>query len=245
MKVKSGLMAVIILAVIFGSWAATSVLGFWKTTTDKVPVKYTTGDAQGEYNPMDIKGSYDFTTISNLFGIPLEDLGKAFSVEDNAALGAYQVKTLETIWGTVSTEEREVGTDSVRLFVAFYRGWPIEMTDSTGLPGKAVDILIEKGKPTAEQQEFMATHRIDAVPDASGETVATSVAEEASERLVKGATTWKEVIDWGVSQADLETLAGGEIKILSSLIKDDCASRGLEFSSVKTAIQALVDAATK
>jgi hypothetical protein len=245
MKIKSSLMAIIILAVLFGSWAATAALGFWKTTTDKVPVKYTTGDAQGEYNPMDIKGSYDFATISNLFAIPLEDLGLAFSVENSAALGTYQVKTLETIWGTVSTEEREVGTDSVRLFVAFYRGWPIEMTDITGLPGKAVDILLEKGTPTAEQQAFMATHRVEGLPDVSGEAVVTSAEEETTEKLVKGATTWKEVIDWGVAQADLETIVGGEIKILSSLIKDDCTSRGLEFSSVKTDVQALVDAAAK
>lgn len=252
MKVKSILMAIIIVVVLFGSVAATSAVGIWKTTTDKVPVKYTSGDTVGEYNPMDIKGSYDFATISSLFGIPLEDLGKAFSVADGPALGAYQVKTLETIWGTVSTVEREVGTDSVRLFVAFYKGWPIEMTDTTGLPGKAVDVLLEKGTPTAEQQAFMATHRVDAMPDASGGAVAASqtaaasaaasAAVETSERLVKGATTWKEVIDWGVAKADLEALVGGEIKSLSSLIKDDCTARGLEFSSVKPKIQALVDA---
>jgi hypothetical protein len=242
MRIKSSLMAAIILFVLFGSWAATSAVGFWKTTTDKVPVRYTTGDAAGEYNPMDIKGSYDFAAISNLFGIPLEDLGIAFSAADDAALGAYQVKTLETVWGTISTDEREVGTDSVRLFVAFYRGWPIEMADSTGLPGKAVDMLLEKGTPTAEQKAFMSTHRVDAMPEISVGTAATESAAETSERLVKGTTTWKEVIDWGVTKADLEVLAGGEIKILSSLIKDDCAARGLEFSSVKPQIQALVDA---
>jgi hypothetical protein len=109
----------------------------------------------------------------------------------------------------------------------------------------AVDILLEKGTPTAEQQAFMATHRVEGLPDVSGEAVVTSAEEETTEKLVKGATTWKEVIDWGVAQADLETIVGGEIKILSSLIKDDCTSRGLEFSSVKTDVQALVDAAAK
>ena len=242
MKIKSGLMAILIVVVLFGSVAATSALGYWKTTTDMVPVKYTTGDTAGEYNPMDIKGSYDFTSISRLFGIPLSDLGVAFGVADGPALGAYQVKTLETVWGTVSTVEREVGTDSVRLFVAFYKGWPIEMNDTIGLPGKAVDLLLEKGMPTVKQQAFLAAHRVEALPDASGGMVATVTADASSVRIVKGSTTWKEVIDWGVPKTDLEALAGGEIKSLSSLIKDDCTTRGLEFSSVKPQIQALVDA---
>ena len=89
----------------------------------------------------------------------------------------------------------------------------------------------------------MATHRVDAIPGPSGEAAAASAAVETSERLVKGATTWKEVIDWGVAKADLEVLVGEEIRALSSLIKDDCTARGLEFSSVKPEIQALVDAA--
>ncbi len=257
MKIKSGLMAILVLVVLFGSVAVTSALGYWKTTTDKVPVKYATGDAAGEYNPVDIKGSYDFATISDLFGIPMEDLGKAFMVPDDSSAGAFQVKTLEESWEMVNTEEREVGTDSVRLFVAFYKGLPIELTDTTGLPASAVDVLLAKGKPTGEQLAFMTTHRVDAVPVVEGtdaadvsastegegsEASSTDAESEESDRTVKGNTTWKEVIDWGVPQADLETIAGGEIKSLSSLIKDDCTARGLEFSSVKAELQGLIDA---
>ncbi len=256
-KVQSSLMAILILGVIFGSVAITSAVGYWKTTTDKVPAKYTTGDAAGEYNPMDIKGSYDFATISDVFDIPLAELGQAFLVADGPSVGAFQVKTLEETWGAINTDEREVGTDSVRLFVAFYKGLPIEMTDTTGLPGSAVDILLAKGNPTDDQLAFMKTHRVDALLAAEGTEPAEASASaevessdesspsaesEESERKIKGTTTWKEVVDWGVPQADLETIAGGAIKSLSSLIKDDCAARGLEFSSIKSELQGLVDA---
>ena len=256
-KISSGLMSILILVVLFGSVAITSAVGYWKTTTDKIPAKYSTGDAAGEYNPLDIKGSYDFSTISDVFGIPLADLAQAFLVADGPSAGAFQVKTLEETWGTTNTAEREVGTDSVRLFVAFYKGLPIELTDTTGLPGSAVDVLLSKGKPTSEQLAFMTTHRVDVLPAAVGSEpaeasesaevknsdVPSSTAEsEESERKIKGSTSWKEVVDWGVPQAELETIIGGEIKSLSSLIKDDCAARGLEFSSVKTELQGLIDA---
>ena len=117
MKIKSGLMAILVLVVLFGSVAITSAVGYWKITTDKIPAKYTTGDAAGEYNPLDIKGSYDFASISDVFDIPLAELGQAFLVADGPSSGAFQVKTLEETWGTSNTAEREVGTDSVRLFV--------------------------------------------------------------------------------------------------------------------------------
>lgn len=161
MKIKFGQMALIIFVILFGSVAGTSALGLWKTTTDKVPVKYESGEAAGEYNPMDIKGSYDMGTISSLFEIPLEDLGAAFGVAEGTDLGAYQVKSLEEVWAAVNTEEREIGTNSVRLFVAFYLGMPIEMSDTTGLPASAVEILKEKGTPTAAQLAFMETHLVD------------------------------------------------------------------------------------
>jgi hypothetical protein len=249
MKIKTWVMAIICIVSIFGSVAASSAFGLWKTTADKIPAKYTSGEASGEYNPLDIKGSYDFATISRVFEIPLADLGIAYGVPDDPALGSFQVKTLEEIWSSVSTDSREIGTDSVRFFVAFYKGTPMEFVDTVGIPGAAVDLLLAKGKPTEEQKNFMASHRVDDTPVVSEKTNTNSIettkdssAAVVSEHVVKGATTWREVLDWGVAKTDLEALLGSPISSESMLIKDDCAAKGIEFSTIKSKIQSLIDA---
>ena len=251
-RIRSGLLAIVIPAVLFGSIALTSALGLWRTTTDKIPARYTSGSAAGEYNPMDIKGSYDFGTISDLFGIPLADLANAFLVPEGTDAAAFQVKSLEEVWSEADTGGLEVGTDSVRLFVAFFKGLPIDMADTTGLPDAAADIVLAKGAPTDEQKAFLLTHRVSGIVPGVGEEAASPAVSSAAspaaatgeetERKIKGTTTWKEVLDWGVPQAELEAAVGGEIRSLSSLIKNDCAARGVEFSSVKGQLQVLVDA---
>lgn len=252
-RIRSGLLAIVIPIVLFGSVALTSALGLWKTTTDKIPAKYTTGAEAGEYNPMDIKGSYDFGTISELFGVPLEDLATAFLIPEGTDAATFQVKSLEALWSGTDTDGLEIGTDSVRLFVAFYKGLPIDMADTTGMPAAAADLVLAKGTPTDDQKTFLASHRVEGTVAGGAEQVAASSTAapasspaastgEETERKIKGTTTWKEVIDWGVPQADLEAVAGGEIRSLSSSIKDDSAARGVEFSSVKSQLQALVDA---
>ncbi len=256
LRFSSGLLAIVIPAVLFGSVALSSTLGLWRTTTDKIPARYASGAEAGQYNPMDIRGSYDFGAISDLFGIPLADLATAFSVPEGTDAASFQVKLLEEMWADADTGGLEVGTDSVRLFVAFYKGLPIDMADTTGLPGAAADLVMAGGTPTAAQQAFLAAHRVTGAPTGLADTASaeeTAAPGDASagsatpdgeetERKVKGTTTWKEVLDWGVPQADLEAAFGGEIKSLSVLIKDDCTARGVEFSPVKSRLQELVDA---
>lgn len=158
--------AVLIVAVFAVTIGATSALGLWRTTTDKIPVTYTTGAVAGEYNPLDIKGSYDFKTISDLFGVPLSVLGTAFSVPE-AQQNAFKVKELEGIWADVAPEGVEVGTASVRLFVASYKGLPFALdgTEIIGMPGAAVDLVLQSGQPLPEQVEYLNAHRVDAVPN--------------------------------------------------------------------------------
>lgn len=161
MKVKSYAVALFVLIVIFGSVAFTSYLGQWKTTTDKVPAKYTEGEVSGQYNPADIRGSYTFTQIQDAFGIPVDELGVAFGVKDPSKYAAFQVKDLETIYAPLAAQGKEVGTDSVRIFVALYKGLPITLTDTTYLPKPAVEILKSKATLSKEQGVFVDTHTVD------------------------------------------------------------------------------------
>jgi hypothetical protein len=75
---------------------------------------------------------------------------------------------------------------------------------------------------------------------------ATSTAEHAAaaeDRAVKGKTTFKELLDWGVSEADIRSVFGGSMGASGLALKDFCAEKGIEFTAVKTALQDLVNAA--
>ena len=161
MKVKSYAVALIVLIVIFGSVAITSYLGQWKTTVEKVPAKITEGAASGQYDPADIRGSYTFGDIEAAFGIPVDDLGVAFGLKDPSTYAAFQVKDLETKYASLAASGKVVGTDSVRVFVALYKGLPITLLDTTYLPKPAVDILKAKATLSQEQMDFINKHTVD------------------------------------------------------------------------------------
>ena len=142
-----------VLAGILGSWA----LGWWQTESDKTPqlleVAGDTGEAAA-YDPADIKGSYTLGEISTLFQIPLTDLAGAFNIETVGA-DAFKVKELETIY---TDKDSEVGTSSMRLFVAWYKGLPFERKEESFLPAPAVGLLREKAALTPEQGDYLDSH---------------------------------------------------------------------------------------
>ena len=112
-----------------------------------------TGEATA-YDPADIKGSYTLGEISTLFEIPLTDLASAFNIEAGGA-EAFKVKELETIY---TDKDSEVGTSSMRLFVAWYKALPFLRKEESFLPAPAVNILLEKAALTPEQEEYLASH---------------------------------------------------------------------------------------
>ena len=144
-----------VVAGILGSMA----LGWWQTESSKVPQRLETTAAAGEeaaYDPADIRGSYTLTEISDLFEIPLEELATAFAIEQDKA-AAFKVKELETIYTDPASE---VGTSSMRLFVAWYKALPFELKEDSFLPAPAVQILREKAQLSLEQEEYLAAHTL-------------------------------------------------------------------------------------
>jgi len=151
MRIKTLHLAVLIPLLIFGSVLVTSALGLWQTKNDKIPAAFKEGEAAGQYNPADIRGSYTLADISQTFQIPLEDLGAAFVSKDPASYAAFKVKELEALYSQQSAQGQEIGTGSVRYFVALYKGLPYTATESTYLPSSAVEILKAKAKLSAEE----------------------------------------------------------------------------------------------
>ena len=66
--------------------------------------------------------------------------------------------------------------------------------------------------------------------------------EESAERIIKGKTTFKEVLDWGLPREEIEAVIGGELPATGMTIRDFASQKGLEFSTIKVALQAKINA---
>ena len=150
-----------VLAGILGSWA----LGWWQTQTDRTPQRLesqrledmTSPSQAGGYDPDDIRGSYTFEDINRFYEVPLADLAAAFTVDTDRAAG-FKVKDFETIF---PDPDGEIGTSSMKLFVAWYKGLPYELKEESFLPAPAAAILREKAEITLEQEEYLNTHTLE------------------------------------------------------------------------------------
>lgn len=253
MKIKTSAVAIIIFASIFGAIAITSAFGLWTTVNTKEPARYTTGEFAGKYNPADIRGSYTFGEISDLFDISLEDLGKAFALKDEKTFATFQCKELETIYSSAASEGKEVGTDSVKTFVALYKSLPITLNDTTYLPQPAVNILKNKAKLTEEQLKYLDTHTIAPLDAAISSDTKSQTQEESTttketsttEKIIKGSTTFKDLTDWGVKTEEIEKVINDKMPSTGKLVKDYATEKGIEFSTLKGSLQNLVDSQNK
>lgn len=180
LKPQTAIFASIVIAVI--GIVLSMVLGLWNTESTKVPrrlqqIENTTGQGSGtnqgagqnqstspkpgdsqsqvQYDPMDIRGSYKFSEISDLFKIPVSDLASAFYIKENAE--SFACKDLEKIYADAPNE---IGTGSVKLFVALYVNVPVDLTEETYLPEAAVQILKAKGTLSAEQIAYLEKHTV-------------------------------------------------------------------------------------
>jgi hypothetical protein len=180
-------------------------------------------------------------------------LAQAFGVSSESDAAVFQVKELETIY---ADQEYEIGTASVRLFVAFYTGLPYEIVGDLYLPKRAVEMLKSHADLTSEQIDYLDAHTIAIAPVAADQTGAepASISQteapleddehtesESTDRMLKGKTTFQEVLDWGVSQETIENILGGPMPNPLTKVKDHCFEVGLSFEEVKPAIQVEID----
>ena len=262
MRLTAKPLAVLIFIILFGGIALTAATGWWQTTTTKIPVKYAEGEAAGQYNPADIRGSYKFGDISSLFEIPLADLQNAFRLPAEVDPADFQVKSLEAQFAGLPGD---IGTTSIRLFVALYKGLPFELSDDIYLPLEAVAILKQKATLNPDQIAYLDAHAINfdqlaapaaadapavqatnapllTMPTPEQEIVQPTATQHAApERTITGKTTFQELMDWGVTQLAIEQVLGNPMPAPSTVIREYYSAIGQEFSSVKSTLQALVD----
>ncbi len=143
--------------------------------------------------------------------------------------------------------ENEIGTGSVKVFVALYKGLPYDLeAEDTYLPQVAVDILKETNNLTDQQIKYIDSHTVQIPDDVDNgnNNVSTSTdahSEEDEEFLIKGKTTFNDLINWGILEEDIEEIIGGKIPSVNIIIRDYCVEKGIEFSVVKEKLQEKVD----
>lgn len=251
MTLTSKPLAVIVVLILFGGILVSDALGWWKTESTKQAAVFATGEFAGQANPADIRGSYTFGDIEANFGISPSLLAQAFGIQ-TANPAAYQVKSLETVY---LGSPQEIGTASVRLFVAFYLGLPYDLSAEIYLPESAALVLQAVSLPP-EQKEYLAGHTIAFVPaqpadnqpmEAPAPQIGEPVGEShdaVTDRIVKGKTTFAEVLSWGVSQAKIEQVLGMPMPASTGIkVKDFCSANGLSFETVKTGLQLEIEQA--
>jgi hypothetical protein len=246
MTLTSRPLALIVLVIFLGGIAISSAMGWWATESTKVPAAFSEGEFAGQANPADIRGSYTFGDIAKSFDVTPEVLAQAFGVTEGAP-AAFAVKELEAMY---LDSEFEIGTASVRLFVAFYSGLPFDTADQEiYMPQSATDILLARGTLTDEQVNYLETYTVDVAalaPAAEPAVEASPVSAEApsttsEEHIVKGKTTFGELITWGVPQDVIEQLIGTPMPDPAMTMKDYASANGLDFETLKPALQAQVD----
>lgn len=252
MKLRSAHLAVLVLVAVFGTILVTSLTGAWVTTTTRIPGQISEGEFAGASDPADIRGSYSFDDVQAAFGVPVPVLAQAFGVPE-AGAGAYAAKDLEEAYGDVGG--MEIGTDSLRLFVALYTGVPYTPEETTGLPESAWEILRSRdGAVSPEAAEISGT--VAPAPEAAGDLAASDVAAgdvaasdvaasethaEPTDGVVKGGTTFADVLSWGLTREQVESVIGGPMPARGTTIRDHATAQGVAFGEYRTAFQALLD----
>ena len=246
MNLTSKPLAIIVMVLMFGGIFFSSAMGWWATESTKEPVTFTDGEFAGEANPADIRGSYTFGDIANSFDVTPEVLAQAFGITEGDPT-VFAIKELEVIYADSGFE---IGTASVRLFVAYYVGLPFDTTDQEiYMPQAATDILLAKGNLSPEQIAYLETYTVtlgESVPAVEPVTESTPAPAEASsttseEYMVKGKTVFGDLIAWGVPQETIEGLIGMSMPDPAMSVKDFASANGLDFETLKPALQAEVD----
>lgn len=238
MKISRIVIAISIIILIFSGIAISNSLGFWEVVGSKTPSKIESGEFEGQNNPWDIRGSYTFGDIEKAFNIDSTLIAKAFGIESSNA-DTVQVKTLESLY-----EEKnypvEIGTNSIRFFVALYKGLPIDDEDA-GITTQALKVLKDNDKIDNQLYSSMMVTAIDLDNDlyeyapTEDQDALPQDEEHRSSTEVTGSTTLEQALAIGIDEDLLKEQIGDfSDEDKTSTIRDIAQSQGLSFGEIKT-----------
>lgn len=253
-RLRSVTLGAVVLLVLAGGIGLSMGLGYWVTESSRVPLSFAEGEFAGAYNPADIRGSYSLSDVEAAFGVPVDVLSRAFGVADLNEPGEFRAGSMEEMYGE-QADGGEIGTDSLRLFVSLYTGLPYVAEESTRLPATALAELDAK-LATADLEalaSIIVPHQsivIAVAPDVaalSGEEAEDDTAVEGatdhddSEAVIRGKTTFGELLGWGLSREEIEAILGMPMGARLKTVRDFSFEEGLDYGSVRTELQALLE----
>ena len=211
MRINPIVYGFIVLAVFLGTILGFQAAGVWSTSG-----KVTSEGEAVQPSAMDvntIKGWMTLEQITTTYHIPLADLLKQFDLPGDTS-PTTAIKDLESDLFSVTS----------------LREWLLSRMDAAA------------GNPTENNPAAPLLAATPTAQPASAETtVPTPTEHVVPANTITGKTTFKQLLDWGVSKEAVQKVIGGELPPTSSIIKDFVTGKGLEFPSVKTALQAEVD----
>jgi len=240
MRIKANTAAIILPVLFIAGIILSSSIGYWQTESSKEPSKYTEGIFEGEANPADIRGSYSFSDLEKAFDIPVATLAKAFGFSASENPEEIKIKEFEELYGVI--EDLEIGTGSMRLFVALYKGFPFEAEEDTAIPMPAWNILKKEGSTDTGILETYSSRIVSLESfETSGNNTLTETEHNETESVIKGKTTFSELLDWGLSKEQINKIMGIEMGATGLTVRDFCSDQGIEFSTIKEPLQKLLD----
>lgn len=265
MKLKSTVVVILIVVMFFGVIALTKVTGSWSVEggsgngNGNTPNRLNIESTDGSYAPGDIRGSFTYEDVSNLFGIPMEDLIKAYQLPEGANAALYRVNFLESVF---EDTDYEMGTSAMELFVSLYTGLPYETDEEPDFLASAVAVLQAQGNLTPEQEAYLAEHTISmeefyqlrgdeiVVIDEdsngngnplSGEGEEEEEEHEATPYEIEGETTFGELLEWGMTEEFIESVLGDDLPSDNTVIREYCQREGLQYDVIKGELQDELD----
>ncbi len=215
MRINPIVYGFVVMIVFFGVILGFQAAGVWsisgKVTSSGDAVQPSAADVNS------IKGWMTLDQITTTYNVPLAKLLQQFELPSDTP-PTTAIKDLESDLFSITNLRTWLQT----------RGNP-----STGGPAEITP---------ATSEEAAATPQPTATAPALAETAAPAPTEHvAPGRTVTGKTTFQELLDWGVSKEAIQKVVGGELPDPATVVKDYVAGKGMEFPTIKTALQAEVD----
>lgn len=158
-----------------------------------------------------IKGWMTLEQIATTFNVPLADLLKQFSLSADTP---------------PSTAIKDLESDT--FDTTALRDWLQSLTQPNDVPQSNITI------PAPTKTPFATSATLITATPAPTEHVTPS-------GTVTGRTTFQELLDWGISKDAIQQIIGSDLPTPSIGVKDYVTGKGLEFTSIKTQLQAEVD----
>jgi hypothetical protein len=95
-----------------------------------------------------------------------------------------------------------------------------------------------------DQVAYIEAHTVDVGTPPQETVPATPVVPStttSTETTIKGKTTFGELLTWGVPQVVIEQIIGAPLPAPAMTLKDYATAQGLDFETLKSALQAEVD----